>query len=392
MPKQQGRPHQPPYGIAVDPRNGDIYFSDVDSDATVDKYDQDGNFLLEFGGKGDGLGLFQYPSRVAVAPDGKVIVSDSRAEKLSVWDDSGNPLFEKQGQSWGTPTLGRPRGLALDGSGTLFVADALLQQVQVFQFNDTFTHFTYVRSIGRPKDVPLTRASSAWICGASPWTTPGTRSTWSTPTPATWPSSASPPVPSCQYFGGNGTKIDQFSGGGRDVTVDGDGNVWVGDMPNFRAVKFSPNGAFLQQIPDPVVLPPEGGFNQPRGASVDADGNVFVADTHDWRIQKFDAQGDFVTQWGKSPRPRGFAVQLPQGARREPGDGGGRGCGYRWQRGQALRQRRAVPLQHRQVRQDPSKSQACSRWTSPRMAASTSPTPRTAASRSWRRSRPAAAT
>ena len=46
-------------------------------------------------------------------------------------------------------------------------------------------------------------------------------------------------------FGAEGTGPGQFSGGGRDITVDGDGNVWVGDMPNFRVQKFSPTGQFL---------------------------------------------------------------------------------------------------------------------------------------------------
>jgi sugar lactone lactonase YvrE len=70
------------------------------------------------------------------------------------------------------------------------------------------------------------------------------------------------------------------------VTVDGQGNVWVGDMPGFRAQVFSPSGQFLFQVPASGGEPPEGGFNQPRGVSVDAQGNVFVTDTHNWRVQK----------------------------------------------------------------------------------------------------------
>lgn len=298
--KPGAAPHQPPYGIAVDPRNGDIYFGDVDSDATVDKYDKNGNFLFEFGGKGTGLGFFDYPSRVAVAPDGKVIVSDSRAEKLSIWDSQGNPLFDKKGQLFGTPTLGRPRGIALDDNGFLYVADALLQKVQVFQFNADFTDLTFVRSMGTPKDHPGEPLAGELGLDLRGLAVDDERDALyvvdaDTGYVAKFRKSTGQFI---RFFGGNGTAIDQFSGGGRDVTVDGDGNVWVGDMPNFRAVKFSPDGEYLGQVPDPVVKPPTGGFNQPRGVAVDSSGNVFVTDTHNWRIQKFDAQGRFVTQWG----------------------------------------------------------------------------------------------
>src|SRR5437763_1224257 len=95
-------------------------------------------------------------------------------------------------------------------------------------------------------------------------------------------------------FGSEGTGNGQFSGGGRDVTVDGDGNVWVGDMPNFRAQKFAPDGRFLLAVPDPAVPPPPGGFAEPRAVGVDSAGNVFVSDTDNWRIEKFDAAGQFT--------------------------------------------------------------------------------------------------
>ena len=126
------------------------------------------------------------------------------------------------------------------------------------------------------------------------------------------------------HFGAEGTGPGQFSGGGRDITVDGDGNVWVGDMPNFRVQKFSPTGTFLDLAPDPPEPPPPGGFNEPRAVGVDAQGNVFVADTQNWRIQKFDPTGAFSLQWGsrgsrgtgtsKFNYPKGLAVDRTSGA------------------------------------------------------------------------------
>src|SRR4051794_29956193 len=55
--------HQSPYGIAVDPATGNVYFGDVDNNATIDEYSATGTFLREWGGKGSGVGKFQYPAQ-----------------------------------------------------------------------------------------------------------------------------------------------------------------------------------------------------------------------------------------------------------------------------------------------------------------------------------------
>lgn len=292
--------HAAPYGIGVDPRNGDIYFGDVDSNATVDKYSASGQFLFQFGGLGTGLGKFNYPSRIAVTPDGTVIVSDSRAEKIVVLDDSGNFLFEKLGVQTGTTVLKRPRGIAVDDQGLVYIADAGLQQVQVFSLNAAKTALTFVRSMGTPKAAPgeplpgeIGRdlrglaidqdTDSLYVVDAD------------TKHIVKFRMSDGQFI---KFFASEGTDDGEFSGGGRDITVDGDGNLWVGDMPNFRAQKFDPNGNFLQKVPDPPQPPPQGGFAQPFSVAVDPAGNIFVTDTYNWRIQKFSPSGQFLLQWG----------------------------------------------------------------------------------------------
>ena len=117
-------------------------------------------------------------------------------------------------------------------------------------------------------------------------------------------------------FGGTGTGDGKFVDGGRSVTVDGDGNVWVADMPNFRAQKFSPSGQFLMAVPQPPQPPPPGGFNQPGGVAVDAAGTIFVTDTFNWRVQRFDPDGSFRLQWGTRATfnyARGIAVDRRDG-------------------------------------------------------------------------------
>src|SRR5205814_353165 len=59
-------------------------------------------------------------------------------------------------------------------------------------------------------------------------------------------------------FGGTGgrvgvtvccsTPLGKFQDGGRESTVDGSGNLWVADMPAFRAQVFGPEGTPLFQV------------------------------------------------------------------------------------------------------------------------------------------------
>jgi DNA-binding beta-propeller fold protein YncE len=293
--------HQAPYGIAVDPRNGDFYFGDVDSGATVDKYTAGGSFLYSVGGptSGSGTGRYVYPAYVAVASTGNLVVADSRDNNLVMVSPTGAELF-----TFGTTSPGRvqtPRGIAIChhcdsvSSDLLFVAEANGRRVDVFRLNDggtTASSVSFVRQFGTSgtgpgrfggdmrgvavdevnKWVYVVDAGTGWV---SKWTTTGTY---------------------LLRFGGFGTNPGQFVGGGRGVTVDHDGNVWVADLPDFKAQKFTPSGQFL--LATATNGPPPGGFNASAGVAVDTVGNIFVADQRNWRIQRFDASGQYVLDWG----------------------------------------------------------------------------------------------
>ena len=100
--------HLSPYGVATDPRNGDVYIGDVDAGATVDKYTASGQFIRSIGGLGTGNGKFDYPAYVAVNSQGNLYVVDSRQPNVEVFDPQGNFLF-----AFGTSGAGRlatPRG------------------------------------------------------------------------------------------------------------------------------------------------------------------------------------------------------------------------------------------------------------------------------------------
>ncbi len=103
-----------PEGVSFD-RYGNIYVADS-GNGRVQKFDEEGNFILKFGEPGDGDGNLEGPSDVAALRD-RVYVADSGNGRISCFDDSGNFL-----KHLAIDGLTRPRGVSLRGK-YLLVSD-----------------------------------------------------------------------------------------------------------------------------------------------------------------------------------------------------------------------------------------------------------------------------
>ena len=78
--------------------------------------------------------------------------------------------------------------------------------------------------------------------------------------------------------------------------------VYVVDSGNYRIQKFTTQGEFIRKWGSFGTL--EGKFTSPNGIAVDSDGNVYVLDAGNNRIQKFNLSGQFMTAWDVgSPGP-----------------------------------------------------------------------------------------
>jgi DNA-binding beta-propeller fold protein YncE len=116
-------------------------------------------------------------------------------------------------------------------------------------------------------------------------------------------------------WGGFGSGNGQFVDGGRGITADGSGNVWVGDMPTFRSQKFSPAGQFLLSVPQGAGPPPVGGYAMPEGVAAFSDGTVAGIDTFNWRVNVHNADGTPRLAFGTRLSfnyPRGLAADRTQ--------------------------------------------------------------------------------
>ena len=294
----------------------------------------DGGYVTSLGAKGDGihsiLGLLYGDALVKrTISEGHIILFESylsngsgisaieqtpdRALRHSTWSwsrlasyrpirrnkiDEGNYVFKtkwgKQGDLNGQ--FNWPRGIEVDSSGNVFVADVLNDRLQKFTSDGIFiikwgtagcgnSQFYGVLDVASDKSGNIYAVDSESIyCSAHvrKFTNSGSFLTM-------WGSSGE----------GNG----QFQGDINGITADLSGNIYVTNCRNNRVQKFTNNGSFISKWGS--FGNGHGQFNCPQGIAVDIFGNVFVSDYNN-RIQKFLSNGSFITEWGSCCSPDGY--------------------------------------------------------------------------------------
>lgn len=107
-------PFNKPTKLAVAP-NGDLYVSDGYGNARVHHFDAQGNLLGSWGEPGTGPGQFHLPHSVLVTPEGRVLVADRENERIQVFTLGGAFLTEWRG-------FHRPAGLCFR-DGFIYVTE-----------------------------------------------------------------------------------------------------------------------------------------------------------------------------------------------------------------------------------------------------------------------------
>lgn len=121
-------------------------------------------------------------------------------------------------------------------------------------------------------------------------------------------------------FADEGGDSGQFAGGGRQLDVDGDNNVWVGDFGGFETEKFTATGTPLLTAPSPPRKPPVGLLAQTRDVAVDkTTGDVWVADAWAQRFQRFASNGTVIGAWGQRGPGGPFDMNYPRSIAIQPG-------------------------------------------------------------------------
>lgn len=132
----------------------------------VIKFSPDGKVLLTLGKPGGAAApdYFYQPNDVLVAPDGSVFVSEGHGggnARVLKFDRTGRLITQWGRLGSGPGEFNQPHALAMDSQGRLFVADRTNNRVQVFDQGGKFLAET--RAFGRPSGIWIDRTDTLYV-------------------------------------------------------------------------------------------------------------------------------------------------------------------------------------------------------------------------------------
>ncbi|HXB63485.1 MAG TPA: 6-bladed beta-propeller [Solirubrobacteraceae bacterium] len=244
-----------PWGIAIDPRNGNVYVSDQGNNR-VEELSSGGTFIKAFGwgvnktGKdefeictseckaglaGSGNGQFSTIAGVAVDSSGNVWVADFGNNRIEEFNEKGEYLKKFGSKGTGSEQFEGPTDIALSG-GNLYITDYRNNRVQ--EFSTAGTHVGQIGEAGSENG----KFSSPYGIAADPST----------------------------------------------------GNVYVVDSGNHRVQEFAPGRVFITKFGSSGTG--QGQFTTPQGVAVSSSGRIYVVDNG----------SNLVNEWA---RPSWFPVE-----------------------------------------------------------------------------------
>ncbi|MFI5180605.1 MAG: PKD domain-containing protein [Thermoanaerobaculia bacterium] len=311
-----------PEALAVD-GSGNLYVADSGNN-TVRKVTPAGVVTTLAGlagsfGSADGTGStarFNAPGGVTVDGSGNVWVADTNNQTIRKMTPAGvvtTPVGPGGGigSTDGTGSAARfdyPEGLAVDGSGNVYVADT---------FNQTIRKVTSVGVVTTLAGLPGTSGTADGVGSAALFGYPyGVASDsggnlyvadWNNQTiRKVTPGGAVTTLAGLPLTSGSadGTGNSARFNAPRGIAVDGSGNAWVADTANQTIRKVTPAGAVTTVAGLAGTSGSADGtgsaarFYSPSGVAVDGSGNIFVADTANQTIRKVTPAGVVTTLAG----------------------------------------------------------------------------------------------
>ena len=281
--------------LALGP-DGNLYVADT-SNCRIQVFTPGGEFVRQWGQRGDGAGELWNPAAVAVAPDGTVYVGDTGNCRIQAFTASGE--FIRQ---WGSPGTGDNeftslRAIAIGPEGNLYTADSTgssayrqFCRIRVFtpagEFLRGWGRYGFgAGELGDARALAVDASGKVYIADRDQFRV------------QVWSSEGSFLYKIGQDGGGDG-QLMRLEG----VAIGPDGNVYVADTENQRVQVFSPAGDYLGQFS--VVIPADDSHSrQPSGIVVAGDGTIYVSGGLSYygnvaRIKAFDATGALLRTWG----------------------------------------------------------------------------------------------
>jgi len=238
-----GRCGRGPHQIKISPYDPERHVWIIDDQLhMIYIFNQQGELVRshgEYGVPGRGPNNFARPTDVAWLPDGTYFISDGYdGKRVAKFDPDGNFLMD-WGQAPVDPNnpgpseFNNPHSIAISSDRRLFVVDRGHERMQVFDENGNFLDMWPLRS-------------------------------------PHWPAEQ------------NTLFVNHY--------IDQSDNIWVGDAPTARIIKFDLDGNYLYSWGAPGAQ--AGRLNCSHGISTDQLGNLYLADCFAGRVQKFEPLPD----------------------------------------------------------------------------------------------------
>jgi len=118
-------------GLAIDRDKGILYVVDTVAMRIV-VLNEEGKLLNRIGKPGDGPGEFNYPTHIAVAPDGSLFVVDSLNFRVQHLDAAGNFISSFGHAGDGAGDFDKPKGIVVDAKNRVWVVEGRSDRVQAY--------------------------------------------------------------------------------------------------------------------------------------------------------------------------------------------------------------------------------------------------------------------
>ncbi|MGD1018675.1 MAG: PKD domain-containing protein, partial [Verrucomicrobiia bacterium] len=251
--------------------------------------------------------LFEGPNDVAVDANGNVYVTDAGNTIRRVTQVGANwitstvaGLAGASGNTDGTNNsaeFNRPKGIAVDNSGNLYVTDTGNNAVR--KITPTGTNWvttTIASGFNSPQGIAVDGNGNLYVTDTGDSTIVEI-----TPAGMNWATSTIAGLAG-NFGSADGTNSNARFWGPVDIAVDGSGNLYVADEDNHAVRKITPSGTNW------VTTTISSAFNSPQGIAADSSGNLYVVDTELGSVTKLTPSG---TNWVASTVASDF--NWPQG-------------------------------------------------------------------------------
>ncbi|MFC5470135.1 cadherin-like beta sandwich domain-containing protein [Cohnella suwonensis] len=237
-----------------------------------------------------GGNLLDNPNGVAVDGDGNVYIADTNNHRvrkvapdgtISTIAGNGTAGYLGDGGPATAAELNYPNGVAVDGSGNVYIADSWNGRVRkVAALDGTISTVAGTDAAGNPDDGVVATSTSLMTPDGVAVDDDGNVYIADSGSSRIWKVFANGSISTVAA----GPLLNPAG-----VAVDVDENLYIADSANNRILKVTPNGT-ISTLTDQV--------SNPKGVAVDDDGNVYIADTLNHQIQKVTPDSTISTVAG----------------------------------------------------------------------------------------------